>query len=163
MSTPSYLSDENNSITKADPAEIRRALDLILGPGQVTELRALGVSSREYRKPHTVSGYYEDRASLVDDAVSVCNCGATGVYFIVNPINPALLARTVNRCTPVTDGDLTADRDILHRRWLLIDVDAVRPTRISSTNAEHESALARAREIRDALRHEGWPGWKDRK
>src|SRR5207247_1842544 len=48
--------------------------------------------------------------------------------------------------------------DILKRRWLLIDFDPVRPTGISSTDAEHEAALKRAREVRAWLIEQGVPG-----
>ena len=40
----------------------------------------------------------------------------------------------------------TSDHDILRRRFLPLDFDAVRPSGISSTEAEHEAALARAYE-----------------
>jgi hypothetical protein len=45
----------------------------------------------------------------------------------------------------------------VRRRWILIDCDPVRPSGISSTDAEHGAALARARTIRDALVADGWP------
>ena len=55
---------------RPDPAEVRRALDLLLSPGQVTELRALGVSTPEYRRPHTVSGYFDDPDALAHAAAN---------------------------------------------------------------------------------------------
>ena len=48
-----------------DPAEVHRALTLLLQPGQVTELRALDVSTPSYRRPHTVAGYFDDVDALV--------------------------------------------------------------------------------------------------
>lgn len=53
--------------------------------------------------------------------------------------------------------ETTADRDILNRRWLPLDFDAVRPAGISSTNVEHEAALDRAQQCREWLRSQGWP------
>jgi hypothetical protein len=47
-----------------DRAQILRALRLLARPGQVVELRALEVSTPDYRRPHTVSGYYDDPEAL---------------------------------------------------------------------------------------------------
>jgi hypothetical protein len=72
-------------------------------------------------------------------------------------VSPDLLARACNRLCPAESESTTADSDIVCRRWLLIDCDAVRKAKISSTDAEHEAALAKAREIRDGLTSLGWP------
>jgi hypothetical protein len=56
-----------------------------------------------------------------------------------------LLARARDRARPVGEHDpLTSDRDVLARRWLLIDADPRRPAGISASDTEHEAALARA-------------------
>ena len=76
----------------------------------------------------------------------------------LNPVNPELLARTANRLRDAgKDTPLTTDADVTARRWLPIDVDPMRPRGISSTDEEHELALERSRQIRDALHTEGWP------
>ncbi|MDP9470224.1 MAG: DUF3987 domain-containing protein [Chloroflexota bacterium] len=82
---------------------------------------------------------------------------AEGVYLTLNPVNPALLARAAHRLD-VGRPPTTADADILHVRHFLIDLDPVRPTGISATNAERDAALA----VRDAVHHylrdeAGWP------
>ena len=132
-----------------------KALEMILAPGQITELRALDVSTSDYRRPHIVSGYFDNVEAMARSAVAIS--GAKGIYFIPNPLNPALLARAMNRVRPVGKDPLTSDADVLSRRWLLIDVDPVRPSGISSSEVEHEEALRRARDIRDALTEKGWP------
>jgi hypothetical protein len=157
MSASEYQNTRNGSNLSADPREITRALGLILGANQVTELRALGASTRGHHKPQTVSGYFDNVQALVDAAKSELLLSAKGIYIIPNPVNPVLLVRAANRVQVAAHGSLTADRDVSARRWLLVDIDPVRPAGISSTDAEHEFALGRAREIRDALRHEGWP------
>jgi hypothetical protein len=87
---------------RPDLDEVARALAVLLAPGQVTELRALGVTTPAYRRPHTVSGYFNDWAAL---AGAVARLGlAAGVYVVPNPVDPALLARAYNRCR-------TVDRD----------------------------------------------------
>jgi len=57
----------------------------------------------------------------------------------------------------------TPDRYITRYRWLFIDSDPERPSGISSTNEEHELALAHSQTIREALRTQGWPEpiWAD--
>ena len=136
--------------------ETVRAMDLILAPGQVTELRALGVCTQEYRRPHTISGYFDDIEALAREATEVAPY-ATGVYFTPNPVNPALLARASNRARDVNQEPLSSDSDVVARRWLLVDIDAIRPAGISSTDAEHDAAIAKAKAIREALAARGWP------
>jgi hypothetical protein len=67
-----------------------------------------------------------------------------------------LLARACNRVVSYAEPT-TSDRDILRRRWLLIDVDPKRPSGISSSDAEHDRAITTASSIWDSLRGEGWP------
>lgn len=138
-----------------DRDEIRRTCELLFAPGQVVELRALDAVTREWRRPHTVSGYFDDWERLATAATSI---QARGIYVTLNPVNPALLARANNRMWDMQAGDSsTSDNDIVARRWLPIDCDPVRPAGISATAAEHDLALARAREIRDHLSARGWP------
>lgn len=146
-----------NATPIADPDEIRRALKLLIPDSAVTELRVLGVSAAGYRRPHTVSGYFDDMERLIQAAVTHAPT-AHGVYIVPNQVNPALLARASNKARAMGDRDpTTADHDITQRRWLLIDTDPVRPAGISSSDDEHNTALSRVHEIRDALRNDGWP------
>ncbi len=139
----------------ADRAEILRACQVLSEPGQVIELRALDAVTPAWRRPHTVAGYFDDCAKL---AVAAAQLQARGVYVTLNPVRPALLARAHNRARDVGAGEAaTGDADIVARRWLPVDCDAARPTGISASAAEHELALARAREIREYLGEKGWP------
>lgn len=141
-----------------DVEETIRAMNLILEPGQVTELRALGVSTESYRRPHTVSGYFDfDNIEVLARAAIELSPYSKGVYFIPNPVNTALLARAANHVCPINQEPLTSDSDITARRWLLVDIDAKRPSGISSTDAEHNAAIDKARQILDVLGGKGWP------
>jgi AAA domain len=73
-----------------------------------------------------------------------------GVYITLNPVNPDLLARGVNRVREFVKAT-TTDVDVLHRRWLLIDCDPVRPSDISATDDEHAQALERVRTVQTWL------------
>jgi hypothetical protein len=66
------------------------------------------------------------------------------------------LARANNRAKPYAENT-TKDNEIQRRARLLLDFDPKRPPGISSTDAEHQAALERARQCRDYLRERGWP------
>lgn len=139
-----------------DVAEIRRTAGLFLERGQVTEVRAFDAAIRGKRAtPGTVSGYFDDVEALVEAVQSLSV--ARGVYLIPNPVNPALLARSKNRMRRIYRQPLTTDADVIRRRWLLIDLDPVRPAGISSTGAEKHVAQQTANQVREYLTAQGWP------
>ena len=134
---------------RADRAEIARGVALICGPG----------GPHEVRVPHSfhdgvISGYFADPRKLEESLAELSGRGP-GVYFTLNPVDPALLARAADRVKTRVRAT-TTDGQIVCRRWLLIDIDARRPAGVSSTEAEHEAALTAARKIRQALRERGW-------
>jgi hypothetical protein len=135
--------------------EITKALQSILVPGQVTELRALDAIVSGDRRHQTFSGYFDNAQDFAKAAASILT--AKAIYFIPNPIKPDLLARAANRIRPAGKDPTTSDRDIAGRSWLLIDLDPERPAGISATDAEHQAALDRAKQIRAELRAAGWP------
>jgi len=135
----------------ADSAEVARTIEVLFEPGDTIELRVPRAG-----RDGTVSGYFNDQPELVKAILSLRG-DVPAIYATLNPVVPVLLARAANRIerhAKVT----TSGKDIVCRRNLLIDPDPVRPTGISSTDAEHEAALERARDIRLVLREEyGWP------
>jgi hypothetical protein len=139
-----------------NPAVIFDALQLLIEPGSVTELRALNTGKR------TMSGYYDyDHLSLLAEHASRI-ADADGIYILLNPCDPALLARSANHVTGWV-AHTTVDIDILRRRWLPIDFDPKyqgrkRPAGISSSEPEHEAALVRAQECSQWLQEAmHWP------
>ena len=140
-----------------DANEITHALRLWFQAGDVFEVRVLDAVSADYRREHIESGYFDyEHISDVPEALKRL-LSFRGVYVTVNPVNPDLLARAVNRLRPAGRNPTTADTDIVRRRWLLIDCDPRRASGVSSSNSEHDFALAKAREIRDGLSSLGWP------
>ena len=143
-----------NAMTDAN--EIIHALRLWFQAGDVFEVRVLDAVSADYRREHIESGYFDyEHISAVPEALKRL-LFFRGVYVTVNPVNPDLLARAVNRLRPAGRNPTTADTDIVRRRWLLIDCDPRRASGVSSSNSEHDFALAKAREIRDGLSSLGW-------
>jgi len=133
-------------------AEIYRTLTLFHEPGSVIEIRVLGIPDRG--KPHQASGYFTDFQTA---AKAVASCDAfrspSGIYFVMNRLNPALLARSPDRLTDYPQAT-TSDADIIQRQWLLIDVDPDRPKGISSSDEELNAARIVAGDARDWLRTE---------
>ncbi len=127
--------------------EIRRAIETLLEPGDVVEVRAL-------KDRATVSGYFDDFEELAEQAAKLDEQRFAD-YVTLNPAKTELLARAQNRVKHHPKAT-TSDVDILRRRWLPVDFDPVRPTDVSATDAEKREALLRAREVRDRLRGEGF-------
>jgi hypothetical protein len=133
--------------------EIETTLSVLFKPGQVMEVRAITDDG-------VASGYFNDPAALVM-AINPLDTlpGVQGIYVTLNEVNPALLSRRANRIKMrLSKKDTTtSDADIIRRRWLPIDVDPVRPSGVSSTESEHNAAMAKADRIATYLGDLGWP------
>jgi hypothetical protein len=132
-------------------SEILRALQVLTGPGGVVEMRI----PDHPRGKCTTAGYFDDWRKLATAALNYDGWCA-GVYFTLNEINPALLARANNRAVEYIK-QTTADADVIRRRFLPFDFDPVRPAGIPSTDAEHRAALDRAQDCHMWLASQGWP------
>ncbi len=117
--------------------DIERTLRVLFEPGDVAEQRILNT------RHATVSGYFNDMGKLASAAMELSG-KVPAVYITLNPVNPILLARSVNRLTEYAKNT-TSDIDILCRRWLLLDFDPVRPAGISSSDEEHKAASLSSR------------------
>ncbi|MDO9035870.1 MAG: hypothetical protein Q7U51_11780, partial [Methanoregula sp.] len=133
--------------------EVLTAARTLITPGQVVEVRAItddGIASGYFDSPEELAA----KVATLDGVPSV-----QGVYVTLNPVNPALLSRRSNRIKMrLGKKDVTtADSDIVKRQWLPVDVDPVRPSGVSSTEAEHAAAIAKAQRIAEYLTGMGWP------
>ncbi len=137
--------------SRSDVAIIHNALLNLVAADQVVEMRVLGING----KKRTDSGYFNDLERLAKAAMSY-DGRAEGIYFTVNPVNPALIARANNRVKEYAEHT-TNDNDILKRTTLPIDFDPVRPAGISANATEKEAALRRAWACRAWLTAQGWP------
>jgi hypothetical protein len=102
-----------------------------------------------------VSGYFNNPFKLKSEVMK-WDGKVQGIFTTLNPVYPALLARADNRLI-VGAKQTTSDSDIVRRRWLPVDCDPKRPSGISSTDVEHEAALARARAIQAWFLSQGFP------
>jgi hypothetical protein len=152
-----WLHSQSNRLSFIDAAApLAKWYRLLIAPDQVVELRALDVIHQG--RPHTEAGFF-DGDHLVEMAKAAVEVSwkAKGVYFTLNPVNPDLLARCCNRMKWAKEGELTKDKDIVARRWLLVDCDPVRDAYISATDEEKTAAFATAREVQEFLRNRSWP------
>lgn len=146
----------NISPQLVDIQEVKRAYQLLTIPGQVVEIRALEASLElNSRYLQTLGGYFDNITDLLKSISTIRK--ATGIYITLQPCHPDLLHRAKNKLVPQKKDFSTPDKYITGYRWLPIDSDPDRVTNISSTEEEHQKALAHSRKIRDALRAEGWP------
>src|SRR5262245_13511528 len=121
-----------------DTAEVRRAMDLLADPGHTVELRGLPSGRSIVRGGGDLDGLVQAAGELGNDK---------GVYWTLNPLS-------------ILAGERRAakDADVARRRWLLIDIDPVRPSDTSATDQEREEARELGRVILDWLHREaGWP------
>ena len=132
--------------------DIRRTFLLMRRlPNQVTELRCLKTRWK------TLSGYSNDLDKLVALAVDLNGRQSIkAVYLTANPPKPDLVARSKDRITEWAENT-TADGDIVHRFWFPIASTPNPIAGISSTNAEHEASLVKAKRIARWLVDHGVP------
>lgn len=104
--------------TRADPAELRRALALLVEG--VFEIRIPKAG-----RHRTIRGYFNDLEAAAREAAKWSG-NVPAIYVTLNPVNPALLALASNRLETYAETT-TSDTDILARRWLLVDLDPKRP------------------------------------
>ncbi len=121
--------------------------ELFFNPGEVAEIRAFGLSKANKAwegwagGTGIVYGYFDNAEAFGSAAEALDRAKAPGVYFTLNPVVPELLARANNRLKAAeAKSSSTTDKDILCIRWLPIDLDPVRPSGISSTDTELNSA-----------------------
>ncbi len=130
--------------------DILRFVELLWRPGDVREVRI-----PEYNKyGHTASGYFDSPESLAESAAKWD--GKANLYFTLNPVNPALMARASNRIADKAETT-SADVDVIRRRSLFIDIDPDRPSGISSTEDERQAARLVLDEVVSFLDNKDWP------
>ena len=130
--------------------DILRFVELLWRPGDVREVRI-----PKYNKyGHTASGYFDSPESLAESAAKWD--GKANLYFTLNPVNPALMARASNRIADKAETT-SADVDVIRRRSLFIDIDPDRPSGISSTEDERQAARLVLDEVVSFLDNKDWP------
>lgn len=146
---------------------MNKVYPLFFNPDEVVEIRALGLRGKSTAwegfaggKGGIVSGYFDDPVKFAASAAALDKALARGVYFTINPCNPVLLSRAVNRLICPQKENSTPDQYMSVRRWFLIDLDAKmldgnrRPPDVSASIEELEICKARAAEVAKYLEEE---------
>jgi len=93
------------------------------------------IEIRSFRGDIPATRFFFDQAAAVNYAVALPP-ETTATYFTAN----RLAADTQERIRGRKKGKASTDVDVTHRQWLLIDIDAVRPSGLSSTDEEKMQA-----------------------
>lgn len=138
--------------------DVARFLSLLHEPGDVFEVRAFKCPERVGGSfTSTASGYFSDQTKAAAEVKRLDRLKPPGVYVTINPVKPDLLARAANEAKHKAKAT-TSDADILRRRWLLVDIDPVRPAEVSATEGEMRAALTLANATRKTMAEShGWP------
>lgn len=136
--------------------QIAAALSLFFDPDDVFEVRALDHDGPGMKSAGWFLGRQADRAAA---KVAEAAAAAGGVYFTPNPSSRDCYRRCAGMLRPAF-FPLTADADVPRRRFLVIDVDPVRPKEFkkdSATDAEKAAAGGVADRVRAFLAARRWP------
>jgi len=141
------------SVPTPNTAAILAALKVLFDPADVVELRAIPTKGPK----RTDAGYFDaDHWNDLADYATCLSASGDAVYITLNPVDPQLLSRYSNRIEPYAKAT-TTDAQVTKRRWLLIDLDPVRPSGTSATATQLKAAANKACEIHNYLVDIGWP------
>lgn len=151
------VSSNNKNLTEECRIEATKALNLLIEPGQVVEMRVPHAFYPNNRYDNTISGYYTDMNKLVADFL-IFNGRVPATYITLNACHPDHIARRCNRCIYETKtGDTTTEKWIVKYNWIPFDIDPLRLTGVSSTDEMHELTIEKAKEILEWGRTQGFP------
>lgn len=127
-----------------------RTFEIFCPEGFLIEIRALHIT----KKNDVHSGYfksYEEAYNAIQQYDSDYN-----IYFIFNIINEMCYSMA-QKDKMLYGVDTTADKDIIARNWVMIDLDPNRlGKKVSSTDEERERSKMKAHEVRNYLRDQGF-------
>lgn len=135
-----------------DKGAILAALRVMFDPADVVELRAFARGG----KKRTDAGYFDSEhwPELAAQAERLSLSGAA-VYVTLNPVDPQLLNRYCNRIEGYATAT-TTDKQVIRRRWLLVDIDPSRPANTSASAAQVAAAQAKGEAVFEYLQARGW-------
>lgn len=128
--------------------KIRQALDKFKRIEELTEIRILKTSQG------TVSGYFDKMEDLAEKATLYDS--KYNIFMTLNPVKSELIDCSRNTLTTHAQKT-TKDDEIESIRYLLIDLDPMRPTGVSATNKEKAEAKILAEKIKVHFEEQGLP------
>ena len=132
-----------------DIGKIKEALEILKPDGQLYEIRIL----KSNQKP--ISGYFKD-VNILEQALKKVDLRGANIFYTLNVINEDCYSREQKDCFRQAKTT-TSDSDIDTYQWMLVDLDPVRKTGISSTNEEVTYAYEVAQRVIAYLREREFP------
>ena len=102
-----------------------------------------------------ISGWFHDHKKVANIVKEFSKVNPDGTFVSLNPCIKELEARANGKLK--ANINRTKDSDICKLTNFLIDVDAKRPSGISSSDREHKTAINTAKQIRRFLKKKSWP------
>lgn len=104
----------------------------------------------------TFSGYFKDIDNLIEKLKPFDKVSTANIYFVLNKINDDCYDRQQCEMFIQNAKQTTSDGDIVHRDWLLIDIDPVRSAGVSSSDKEKANAKNVANAVYSYLKSKGF-------
>ena len=135
-----------------DPDEVRKAIKVLQAPGKVFEVRVVGTSNRK----EILSGYFHDAETLLKNFENI-DIRGKNVYITLGEVKEECFSRSQSDHFE-RNSTSTSDSEVISYRWLFVDLDPIRLTGISSSDAE----LGKARDLaKQVLAYMSGIGFKD--
>lgn len=113
--------------------EVRRTFEVLKQNNELVEVRIISGKA-------TFSGYFRDVDNLIKQLKPFENARSANIYFVLNKIKASCYDREQCEQFIQNPKTTTTDNDIEARDWLLIDIDPVRSSGVSSSDEEKEGA-----------------------
>lgn len=131
-----------------DEVRLREALQVLKPDNELFEIRLL-------QKPKkTISGYFRDVDVAVEELKKL-HLKDWNVFFSLNGIRDDCYGRIQRDCFK-SPQNTTNDEEITYYEWLLVDLDPVRASEVSSTDEELEKAKGLSKRVYAYLKREGF-------
>lgn len=131
-----------------DIGKIKEALEILKPDGQLYEIRIL-------KGKQIISGYFKN-ADVLEKALKTVDLRGANIFYTLNVINEDCYAREQKDCFRQSKTT-TSDGDIETYQWMLVDLDPIRKTGISSTKEEVTYAYETAQRVINYLRERDFP------
>lgn len=131
-------------------AEIRKAISVIIGDGNLFECRIIYA-----HKKAQPSGYFKSADALIANLKRM-DLRNANVYIVLNRVKKECAGR--EQIGHFVDGvSTTSDNDIDTREWILVDFDSKRPAGTSATDEQVKKAYKKTCQTYKYLQEQGFP------
>jgi len=143
------ISENSISTTQINPSEdLGTQLEYLFDPGDVFEVTAFKFKeskhplwNNEWTSGSTITGYFDDISKAINVITQLdSDVKPESITVSLNPVNPELLGRACNRLKASKSPIRASDKDIIVRKNILIDIDPIKSTGVSSTDEQVKTA-----------------------